>query len=358
MERLKTKYNGFKVYQAGLPNFPRNFTRDSIISAILMGNPRMLANQLSFCASKQGTKPNPYTGEEAGKIFHEYPGVEINGYSTEFNACDTTALYLIGHKVYQNLTGDTSLANSQRKNIEIASSYIISHLRDGMFTEDPSFSKAEDYALKVTYWKDSEILGRNNGKPKYPVVYTLAHIQNTRGLRSAAKLLDTDELKLHIERMVEALPKLYDDELGTFYIAIDSQGPIRGVSSDALHALFYLSSDDLSKKNLDRIIETSQELETELGYRTLSPSVSGSMEDRYHANTVWPYEQAIIHVGARKFGLRNVQKVSSKMASHLDTDPEIFVLDRENIKKGGCDPQLWTIAAKKYFTEPRSEHFV
>ncbi len=359
MERLTIKFDGIEVYQAGLPHFPRNFTRDSIISAILMNDAKMLKNQLSFCASRQGKKTNPYSGEEPGKIFHEYPGFKINGHSTEYNSCDTTALFLIGHEVYQKLTGDTELANKSQRNLESSLEYILSHLKDGFFVEDPKFSGSDDFALKVTYWKDSEIFGRESGKPKYPVVYTLAHIQNMRGLRSAEKLLGSGELSLHIEKMVEALPKLYDDELGYFYIAIDSQGPIKAISSDALHALFYLSPNDLPRQHVERIVKTSQELETPLGYRTLSLSALNHMKDTYHTNTVWPFEQAIIHEGAGKFGLGNVQEVSSRVKLYLDTDPELFVLEGEgSIKKGGCDPQLWTIAAKEYFKAPKSEHFV
>ena len=65
--------------------------------------------------------------------------------------------------------------------------------------------------------------------------------------------------------------------------------------------------------------------------------------------TIWPFEQAIINIGARKFGIRRVKNISSKIMKVLDSDPEIFVIDGKEIKKGGCDPQLWTIAAKKYF---------
>ena len=72
---------------------------------------------------------NPFTGEEPGKIFHEYPGVEINGYSTLFNACDTTAMFLIAHEVYQTLTGDKSLAKKQEKHIERAAIEILDEIR-------------------------------------------------------------------------------------------------------------------------------------------------------------------------------------------------------------------------------------
>ena len=362
LERLKTKYNGHEVYQAGLPHFPRNFTRDSIISAILMNNPEMLKKQLIFCAANQGNKKDPYTGEEPGKIFHEFPGFELNNKSTKFNAGDTTPIWLKGHKFYQEQTGDFSLAEKQNKNIRNTCKYFISHTnKNNLFIEDPKFSEAEDFALKATYWKDSEILDRENGKPQYPIVYTLAHIQNMQGLRICAKLLSSKRLEKRAEAMAKALNnRLYDKKQGIYYMAIDAKGPIKGISSDSLHALFYLDPSDLSEEQLEGIIDSSKNLETKIGYRTLSPKEENRVKDKYHATTVWPFEQAIIHAGAKKFeeagihtgarksGLKNIQEVCSRIEQYLDTNPETFTVDNE-IKKGGCDPQLWTIAAKKYF---------
>ena len=354
MRRLKIKNEALQIYRAGLPYFPSNFARDSIISAILMRDSEVLKNQLSFCASKQGTKRDSYTGEEVGKIFHEFPGVEIGGKSTEFSACDTTALYLIGHEIYQKLTKDKKLAQEQRKNIEKACEYILSHLNEDLFVEDPKFSGAKKFALKVTYWKDSAILGRENGQPCYPVVYTFAHIQNMRGLKSGAKLLSSKKLKERAGKMVDALEKLYDSKLKRFYLAIDSKGIINGISSDLLHSLFYLNLGDISENQLKSIVRSSKELETKIGYRTLSPNVAGKMEDQYHAKTVWPFEQAMIYEGAKKFKLLEIQKVCLRVVSHLDTAPENFILGK-TVKKSGCDPQLWTIAAKKYFKAPKKE---
>ncbi len=362
MKRLETKRNGFNLYNAGLPSFPRNFTRDSIISAILMNNADMLKNQLCFCALKQGVKKDSYTGEEPGKIFHEYPIYEMNGLSTEFNACDTTALYLIGHEVYQKLTGDTILANNQKANIEKAVEYILAHLKNGLFVESPEFCDAENFALKITYWKDSEILDRKNKKPVYPVIYVLAHIQNMRGLRSAAKLLNSEKLNKVADKMSKNLQKLFDSDLGVFYIAIDKQGPIRGISSDSIHSLFYLEHEDLKNKQLQSIAKSVEALETIAGYRTTN--IKGSRYGDYdYSLQVWPFEQAIINIGARKFNFDRIADVSSRVMQWLDTAPEIIILDNENcpskvsqknalcqnIKKYGCDPQLWTIAAKKYF---------
>ncbi|MFA5723858.1 MAG: hypothetical protein WC979_06385 [Candidatus Pacearchaeota archaeon] len=348
MDRLKTNYNGIDLYQAGLPDFPRNFTRDSIVSALILKDSKMLKNQLKFSALNQGRVKNPLTGEEPGKIHHEYPGVLWNGLNTQYNACDTTALFLIGHDYYQKWTGDLSLAESQKEEIKNAVEYIKNHLdNDYLFFEDPKLCGASRFALKVTYWKDSEILDREDGQPIYPVVYTLAHIQNLSGIRAAGRILGSKDLINLGEKMKAALNKLLDPSSNIFYLALDSKGPIKGISSDLLHELFYLDNKDLSIEQINAIENASLELETTIGYRTLSPKII--VKDVYHSETVWPFEQAIIHIGAKKFNLKKIQEVSSRILKVLDTDHEFFLLSKDNIKKSGCNPQLWTIAAKHYF---------
>jgi glycogen debranching enzyme len=353
MEQLKTIRDSIELYNAGLPGFPRVFFRDSIISGLLMDDANLIRNNLIYSALRQGTKSDPHTGEEKGKIFHESPGVVINGLSTEYNACDTTALFLLGHEHYALSTGDPSLKERQRENLLKAVEYIRSHIIDGVFYENPRLSGANRFALKVTYWKDSDMVQRENGMPAYPVAYFLAHAINLAGIRSASRLLESEELRTLADQMKESMHKFFDPDKKRFYIAIDAQGPVESVSSDMLHALFYLEQGDLTEEETAAIAGIAAELETPAGYLTLSRRSWNDVADQYHARTVWPFEQAIINNGARKFGLEMIVEGSGRIMSHLDTNPEILVISADGIKKGGCDPQLWTIAAKRYFERAR-----
>ena len=351
MERLKIRREGFELYSGGYPRYPQNFTRDSILSAVLASDAKMLRNQLEFCALRQGVKKNPHSGEEPGKIFHAQPGAQIRGLVSDFNACDSTALFVYGHEVYQQLTGDVTLVERFRKHIERAIAYVRSHLRDNLFVEDPAFCGAKRFALKVTYWKDAEMQDRQDAEPSYPVVYMLAHVQNMRALRSAAKLLDAPELARIADEMAARLQDLFDSESGTFYIAKDALGPIRGISSDTLHALCYLQPGDLSDRQIAQIVESSKALETCAGYRgSNTPGAGYSGAD--YADLVWVFEQALIHIGAQRFGLKHVQEVSSRVLDYVkDSDTELLLIKGDTVTKKGCDPQLWTIAAKKYFAK-------
>ncbi len=358
MEILTRVVDGTALWLAGYPDFRENFPRDAIVSFLLTENTALLKDQIQFCTSHLPLEANPSDGTEPNKDFHQYPSVIINGLSTERNACDTTALVIIACEFYKEKTGDEEFIEGQKKSLIRRVSYICSHVNEqGLFVEDPKFSGATKFALKVTYWKDSALIDRENGEPLYPVVYTLAHFQNTRAVRSAARLLGSNKLNLLADKMLKAaLANLWDKELGTFYIAKDKKGPIRGVSSDPLHALFYLSPGDIPQDYLNNIVESSRVLETPIGYLTLDPKLSERVSDDNHSKTLWLFEQAVIHNGAVKFGLEHVQQVSKRIVPTLqDTNAEKFTFGDGSYYKAGNDIQLWTIAAKQYFRNLRNE---
>lgn len=312
----------------------------------------MLADQLRFCAKRQAKKPNAYTGAEPGKMHHEYPGVLMRGRSTEYNACDSTALFLLGLARHASAAGNFDLFDELRAAAERATAHILSHVQGDLFVEDPIFSGADRFALRVTYWKDSELIDRPAREPIYPVTYTLAHVLALTALRSAAELFDDPLLLETALHMRNALHRLWDDALGCFYIAKDRLGPVCGVSSDTLHALAYLEPFDIPVAWLRRGVASSCVLETPIGYRGLDPSLAPKTQEGYHSASIWPFEQAFIHWGAQRFGLSGVGQIASRIVFTLaETDAEIFTIeDNGKVHQSGCDPQLWTIAAKRYFS--------
>ena len=356
MDQLKIKFNGLNLYSAGIPNPKSNSTRDSIISAIRRENKEMIKNQLEFCALKQGNKRDPFTGEEVGKIFHEYPGVIINGKSTMFNSIDSTALFLLGHYFYYKWSNDFSLLKKQKININLAIKYVLSHInKKYLFEEDPSYSNTDRFALNVTYWKDSEIIERENGIPQYPVVYTLVHTQYMYAIKKIGEILGRNDLIDLFNRMLKSFDSLYDKKNNVFFIAIDKIGAISGISSDMLFMLFFFDKEDLKQKYIKSIEENSRYLETDIGYRVLSSNLSENNNiDLYHTKTIWPYEQAIINIGAKRFNLSKIVNISSKMKKKLNKTsvcPEVYLIEKNDMKKRtGCTIQLWSAASKYYFT--------
>jgi glycogen debranching enzyme len=352
LEKLAIKNLPYKVYSAGIPHFLANFTRDSIISGMLFGDSNFLKEQLKYSVSLQGKKTDSHTGEEIGKIHHEFPGIEIRGKNTLYNACDTTALFILGFKNYWELTGDEDFLRSNRVFLEKALDYILNHINDeGLFIENPSFSGSSDFALKVTYWKDSSLVQRAENKPVYPISFTLAHIQNLAAVRFLGQFWKSPELLDLAEEMLHSLKTfLFDEIRNEFALAKDENGLIFAQNSDFLQMLYYLDNGDLENIHLQSIATTSKILETKFGFRAMADSFEGEGED-YHIKTVWPFEQALIHSGAVDFGLTNIAKIAERVNKYLVSDNEIFDLtdDGKEFTAAGCDPQLWTIAAKSYF---------
>lgn len=354
LSSLRQSRDGLTVYDAGLPRFPRNFTRDGVISALLADDPAMMRDQLLFCALHQGEKTNPQTGEELGKIHHEWPGYPIRGAITTYNACDAAAFFIIGHDYYFQQTADAEFLQEAVPALKKAVAYIRAHLnKQFLFEESPHYCGAEQFALKVTYWKDSVILDRPEGEPAYPAVFTLAHIQNYAALRCAARLLQTAELESTATKMAQALEHLFDHERGVFFTAVDQLGPIRAITSDSLHALYYLEPEDIPRSWVKAIELASEPLETSVGYAVMTPEEAQRMARAYHASAVWPFEQALIHEGAGKFGLGRVQRVCQRISRVLhETEPELvrITITEPDISS---NPQLWTIAARAYFERKR-----
>lgn len=69
----------------------------------------------------------------------------------------------------------------------------------------------------------------------------------------------------------------------------------------------------------------------------------------YHLKTVWPFEQAMIHKGTRRFELAGITAVCERVIPHIqDAAPETLSVHGD-LNSVSCDPQLWTIAARDYF---------
>lgn len=358
------------LYKAGLNNdgdgYVQDFSRDTLEAGMMAEDPKMVRDQLIFGNLHQAKQHNPINGAEPFKYHHQLPGVVVKrGLSTDYNASDVDALYLISHAYYQRRTGDRSLTEEFRGNLEGAVKvYIFSHLNPAtsQFEEDPKGCGARDFSLKRTDWKDSMTPGRKDGKVVYPVVFPNLQAIYMRGLRDASFLFSTEEFANEALKMRRGLQSLFNREQGSFYIAVDKLGPIQGISSDGLNMFAYLDLEDLEPWQWEAIVKASIVLETVAGYQNIDPEIAKTMEDDYHAR-VWPKENATIHRGAHRLqqrakeeglypladALGHVKDVSFRTYSYLDTNPETLKVHGDIVEKAGYDPQLWTVTAKEYY---------
>lgn len=154
LDPYKTKIDDESCYFAGLPGYPRNFSRDTLLAGIIATDKDLLDSQIEMSAHYQGKKDDYITGEEAGKIHHEMPGVVFaEPYLTTYNACDTTALYLIGLEFQAYLYEELPERYDKLKykaSIDSALHYLNWHIVDDIFWEFPP-AGAEQFSLRTTY---------------------------------------------------------------------------------------------------------------------------------------------------------------------------------------------------------------
>jgi len=343
------------IYRAADPGYPGNFSRDSIIAASLGGDIPALRAQVDYSAQFQGKKEDALTGEEPGKIHHELPAVEFNGASTAFNACDTTALFLTSIATLSEVQNE-AITEQYKDQINAGIKYVKRHVKDGLFYEDPKLAGADRFGLRVTYWKDSILNTRFKDEPRYPVVFTLAHFQNADALARIAIALRDIELEYFAAEMFKTgVEKLWSDD--HFVTAIDADGVIDAPSTDSLYCLLHISPFILPENYAEKIQEYSRQLETKAGYRTGLPVSDG--RDNYHTEYVWTHEQALIHAGAKRYGLEHVQTVSNRVVNFFDPSQELYpeLVDASTYVPAGNFKQLWSVRAYQYFQNPNKALF-
>ncbi|NCU38140.1 hypothetical protein EOL96_03755, partial [Candidatus Saccharibacteria bacterium] len=198
-------------YNAGLPGYESSFPRDNAVAALLSGDLHLLLTHLATCVRFQATEINPKNGAYPGKIHHEIHienerivPISLQGstgeYTTEYNSCDSTALFLISVEQLSHIDAAAyeQFVAANRAHIVAAAKHITHMLnQDNLFTDTPPTASPHDpgnYELRVTYWKDS-ILPHTDGKqrPEYPVSFALAHFMAARALVSAATVLKSHE---------------------------------------------------------------------------------------------------------------------------------------------------------------------
>lgn len=340
---------GDEVYfEAADPGYKSSFTRDSLVAMSLAGDATALKTQIAYSARRLGKKYDAVTGEEPGKAHHELPSYvdQALGLSTAYNACDTTAELLRGIATLAG-RGDRAIVAEYGDVIRRGVGYIKRHVNEqGLFAEWPQ-AGAERFALKVTYWKDSELNRFTSREPHYPIVYTLAHFQNADALQQIGRATGDSQLVRYGRYMTEAgIKQLWSGD--HFVTAIDAAGVVDPPSTDSLMALLYIAPDQLPDGCAEQIEKYTQPLATDAGYRSGLPAAQDI--DPYHMG-VWTHEQALLHAAAQKHGLKHAMGITERIANFISPAHGMFpeLLDADTLRPAGNTKQLWAMGAYLYF---------
>ncbi|MBC7098906.1 hypothetical protein H5T52_07285 [Candidatus Bipolaricaulota bacterium] len=368
-ERLRTtvRVGGdvFFLYNAGLAGEKVKFgifPRDLLVTGLMLEEVELLRETIRFSLATIGRQQDPTTGEEPGRVLHELQDVRRDGLSSRYSAVETSQLLLIAAKRCLALSGEIS-PFAGREGLRAAGEYVLRHVRDGLFWEDPAFCGGKAYFAKATYWKDSHLPGR--GEPRYPVAYTLVQAQTAAALRALARLsrplglgFSARALEGKAAGIVRSIwTVLWDEELGFPMIALDEGGPIQGISSDALHLLAYLRPGEVPPEKLEAIRAGARRLFTPYGVRTYAPGQPDFSPFAYHLGAIWPYEQYFIALGAQMHGLGQAVENALRVALALQRlgFVELFYWTEEGlvgpgaVPGEGCGLQLWSAAVPEGF---------
>lgn len=339
------------------------FPRDLLTTGLIGGEEALMRETLRFCAATIGRRRDPRTGEEPGRVLHELYPYEREGLSTRYNACETSQLFLIGAAQWLRGSDEVSLTVI-RDALRAAGEYMLRHLEDDLFWEDPRQAGAERYLLSATYWKDSFLPGHR--ELRFPVAYTLVQAQTVAAFRALAALTEPVDLGFSPATLAAQARatagaiwrKLWDEDTAYPALAHDGRGLVPGVSSDGLHLLAYLRPEDVPPERRERILGRAGELATPYGFRTYAPGQPDYSSTGYHQGAIWPFEQWFIARGAIVHRLPDVLATAERVLYALADlgFVELFYWDEEKGLRGpgeipgeGCDLQLWSAVVPEGF---------
>jgi glycogen debranching enzyme len=357
---------------AGAPWFMALFGRDSLLSSYmsLLVDSTLAAGTLQTLAAIQGTKVNPETEEEPGRIPHEVrlgvtAGMALSGGTAYYGTVDATPLFVsvLGELSRWGLSDD--VLESLLPHADRALDWIEKYGdRDGDgFVE---YLRPNPHGLLNQGWKDSwDGINFADGRMAEPptalcevqgYVYA-AYVARSLLARSAGDV----ETEQHWAERAASLKKAFNDKFwlpdkGYFAVALDKdKKPVDACTSNMGHCLWVgIVDEDKAPSVVEHLM--SSKMFTGWGIRTLASDMGAYNPVSYHNGSVWPHDSALVATGLMRYGFvaeaKRVARGLFDAAAHFDGQlPELFCgFDRTEFYgpvpyPTACSPQAWAAAA-------------
>jgi glycogen debranching enzyme len=363
---------------AGAPWFFTLFGRDSLIAArmLLPVDPSLAAGTLRTLAARQGTKSDPATAEQPGKILHEVrrgalwmPSDASNGElrlpPVYYGTVDATLLWIsLLHDAWKWGMPEEEVTDLM-SNLERA----LVWLRDWADPDGDGFLEYIDetgYGLANQGWKDSADSIRWNDGSLATGPIALAEVQgyayqaavNAADLLEAFGLNDAGEWRAYAADLAGKFRTAFwcRDELAAYpAIALDvDKRPVDGVASNMGHLLGTgILNEEESELVARRIMDPT--MFSGYGVRTLDTGNGAYWPLRYHSGSVWAHDTAMTLEGLTRAGYSDE---AALLAAGLVEAAEIFdyrlpeLFSGHSSAQGGpqpypasCRPQAWAAAS-------------
>jgi glycogen debranching enzyme len=372
----------FGFIMAGYPRFLGLFGRDSLIASwqLLELRPEIARKTLETLAFYQGKEINYKTGEEPGKIIHEYyPKETPDDWWKKYKAhikwlkrgepvyfsVDSTPLFLILLKKYFDLKKDKNFLKKTWPNAKSAINWMINFggLDKGFLTHE---KRNPEEGLMSQSWKDG--WGGPIEKMASPISVVEVQGYAYLALLSAAELAKTMKepfLEKDLEQRAKRLKKFFNEKFwlnsGKFFVvAVDGKSQQQKIITSNPGQLLFTGI--CEPKKIKAVVKRifKKDLWTSFGIRTHSAHELDFDPFSYQRGTIWPHDNWIIAQGLKENGFKKEYKKikTAILASYkkLDYLPELYgVIDNKIIKiEKACYPQAWASGALlNFFARPK-----
>jgi glycogen debranching enzyme len=387
IEVLLTEFEDAWVPAAGLPRFAVPFGRDSLITGLetLMWNHHIARDVLRFLAARQGKEDNPWNYEQPGKIMHEMHTGELARlkevpFGLFYGSVDATVLFLVLAGEYVRWTSDLALYHELKPNLDAAWEWIdcygnidgSGYVQYQAHTPPKASSAALTVGLFNQGWKDSSTaVSYSDGTmvTDHPVslaevqgdLYRALHVWSEVYAAMPASESAAEEGRRLATRAAELKAKFNQDFWMPHknYYAMALDGHHRQVDSITSNPAECLWARLIDEDHAGAFIATlmSDRLFTSWGVRTMSTTEPAYNPFSYHNGSIWPFENAIIASGLKKYGY--VVETQAVLDSMIDASlsfeyrrwPEVYagvsrevggVLARQ---PDASRPQAWSAGA-------------
>jgi glycogen debranching enzyme len=355
---------------AGSPWFLTLFGRDSLWTArMLMPLGTDLAmSTLRALARRQGTRHDPQSEEQPGRILHEVRAepLVLEHFTlppTYYGTADATQLFVTCCAEAWRWGADPDQVRELVPAVERALGWMEEQAGDGFIR----YVDTTGQGLSNQGWKDSvdSIQWADGSLAQPPIALSEVQAYAYQAAVLGADLLDGfdrpggDRWRAWASALAARFRKTFwvGDEDGRFpAVALDAEGaPVDSVASNMGH-LLGTGLLDAEEAALVATRLSSPDMSSGFGLRTLTARSPGFSRLSYHGGTVWPHDTAIAVAGLARHGFAaeagSLFRGLVRAAPYFDFRlPELYGGDsaeqaaRPMPYPAACRPQAWSAAA-------------